>query len=129
MDPTGGFYEPFTNSTYYETVASVFVRIIDSVGVQLDQIIFNYRTAGFAPEGIVLTEAFLLPSTPSLIELYFDGHDAKLNWSMDLYSLTSASPEPFGSIPEPTTFATVLLGGILLSCGQARKRKETETSS
>jgi hypothetical protein len=122
VDPEGGTYRQNTGKTFFRTVASLALNILDAGGNLMDRITLSGRSIGYDPSGFALFGSTVLDYVPASFELFLEGHDALINWTVGLFV---DSPRPAGGsaeVPEPTTMLAVGLAGVVLSANRRRKR-------
>ena len=122
IDPEGGIYRQNTGDTFFRTIAGLALNILDAGGNLMDRITLSGQSIGYDPSGFTLFDSTVLDRVPASFELFLEGHDALINWTVGLFV---DSPKPLGrsaEVPEPTTILAVGLAGVLLSANRRRKR-------
>jgi len=125
VSPQGGAYRASTGTSYFRTMASIALNLLDAGGNLLGQIAVSGRSYGFEAEGFALSQSLVLKCLPSSVELFFEGHDARIDWSVG-FTIEEPFPKRIqAEIPEPATVFGVGMAGVVLAARRRGKRIRT----
>lgn len=115
--PDGGTYFYESNQTYYEVLAGITLFLLDSAGDLLQHVsLASESRNGESVSPYTLRASLPFEAIPSAFELFFEGHDARIDWYASFSSrpVAMSAMSVRSAIPEPTTILTVAVGASVL---------------
>jgi hypothetical protein len=126
VTPTGGTYRYETNQTWFNTLAGVTLDLLNSTGKVLERLTLTGRDMGYEATTFRLQGSAFLTVVPAAFNLYFEGRDARLDWSVSLEpSQPDFSNLARSAVPEPMSLLMVGLGaGLVIQVHQGGRSKQ-----
>jgi len=116
VSPAGGTYLYAANQTYFHTTAGVALDLLDAAGMSLGIVSLRGSSPGIDASPFTLRDSILLDTAPSAFDLFFEGRDARIDWTVTLITPTASemSLRSAPAIPEPATLLTLAVGSGFL---------------
>jgi hypothetical protein len=117
VSPAGGAYLYASDQTYYHTLAGVTLDLLDNTGNSMGNISLRGSSTGIGAAAFNLEESILVDTAPTAFDLFFEGRDAQIDWTVTLIPATASqmSVRSAPAIPEPMTLMTLAAGSGFLA--------------
>jgi hypothetical protein len=112
VSPVGGTFLYETGQTYFHTFAGVTLDILGSAGDSLGTLSLKGTSTGIGATSFSLHESILVSAAPVAFDLFFQGRDAQIDWTITMDSSNSAGllARSAPTVPEPLTVMTFAAG-------------------
>lgn len=118
ISPQGGTYVTEANRNYYGTWAGITLMVHNALGTLMKEVVLSGGEGGFSPSPVSLSSLVSLNFVPAFVELFIDGRDARVDWSVQIFSAGDVVSGN-GAVPEPMTLG-LLAAGVCLIVLQGR---------
>lgn len=118
VTPQGGTYVTEANRNYFSMWAGITLMVYDALGTLMKEVVLSGGEGGFTPSPVSLGSLVTLDFIPAFFELFVDGRDARVDWSVQFFTAGDVVSGD-QAVPEPMTLG-LLAAGLCLIVLQGR---------